>query len=74
MTAAITAAGAVLVLALVATLAYHHGRRRGLVTLPSALIAELRDHKIHCIGEPPQRVALEIDLLCATEASGSTHR
>jgi len=65
MSAVIAAAGAVLTLTLVATIGYLRGRRRGLVTLPSALVAELRDHKIRCIGEPPHSVALEIRLLCS---------
>ena len=64
MTAILAAVAAVVTLTVVATIAYHRGRRQGLVTLPPALIAELRDHKIRCIGEPPQSVALEIRLLC----------
>lgn len=52
--------------------AYHRGRREGRVTLPAALVTELRQHKIGCIGEPPERVALEIGLLCETVAG--THR
>lgn len=47
--------------------AYHHGRRRGRVTLPADLLAELREHKLGCIGEPADRVALEIGLLCDTD-------
>ena len=39
------------------------------MTLPADLVAELRLHKIRCIGEPPDRVALEIALLCETEAA-----
>ena len=67
MITALAACGAVLVLLLVAIAAYHHGRRRGRVSLPAALVAELRAHKMGCIGEPPQRVALEIGLLCETD-------
>ena len=68
MTTALAAAGAALVLLLVAIVAYHRGRRQGRVTLPPDLVAELRQHKLRCIGEPPHRVALEIGLLCETEA------
>ena len=64
MSAALAVCGALLSLLLVAVFAYHRGRRRGRVTLPASLVVELREHKIHCIGEPPQRVALEIGLLC----------
>ena len=55
----------------VALAAYHGGRRHGRVTLPASLINELRDHKLHCICEPPERVALEIALLCDAEGAGS---
>jgi hypothetical protein len=37
------------------------------VSLPATLVAELRSHKMGCIGEPPQIVALEIGLLCETD-------
>jgi hypothetical protein len=47
--------------------AYHQGRRRGRVTLAADLITELRHHKLECIGEPAERVALEIGLLCETD-------
>ena len=66
MMTALTTSGALILLLLVAVVAYHRGRRRGRVTLPANLVTELREHKIHCIGEPPQRVALEIGLLCET--------
>jgi hypothetical protein len=56
-----------LFLGLVALAAYHSGRRHGRVSLPPNLVAELREHKIHCIGEPPERVNLEIALLCETD-------
>jgi hypothetical protein len=69
-TTALAAVGAFLGLLLVATVAYHHGRRQGRVMLSPHLIAELREHKLRCIGEPPQRVALEIGLLCDTGARG----
>jgi hypothetical protein len=52
----------------VATTAYHGGRRHGRVTLPASLVTELREHKLQCIGEPPERVTLEITLLCDERA------
>lgn len=55
----------------VAIAAYHSGRRHGRVTLPAILVAELREHKLHCIGEPPERVTLEIALLCEAESAGN---
>jgi hypothetical protein len=61
-------AGGLVVLCGVALGAYHRGRREGRVTLPPELVAELRQHKTRCIGESPDRVALEIGLLCETEA------
>ncbi|MEO6027477.1 MAG: hypothetical protein ABIR79_11480 [Candidatus Binatia bacterium] len=71
MTAILTGVGAVLVLVATGIAAYHHGRRRGRVTLPAELIAELREHKLGCIGEPKERVALEIGLLCDTDPTSS---
>ncbi len=68
----VTAVAAVLVLSLVAVGAYQRGRRHGRVRMPASLVAELRDHKIRCIGEPAERVALELDLLC--EADGVRDR
>lgn len=67
MTLLLATIAAALTLLATGTAAYHHGRRRGRVTLPSDLVAELREHKLRCIGEPPERVALEIDLLCDTD-------
>jgi hypothetical protein len=64
MSATVLTGAAGLFLALVAFTAYQSGRRHGRVTLPAALLDELRDHKVHCIGEPPERVNLEIALLC----------
>lgn len=49
---------------LVGLAAYHNGRRHGRIRLPAALLLELREHKVHCIGEPRERVDLEIALLC----------
>lgn len=65
----LASAGSLLVLLGVALAAYHRGRREGRVTLPAELVNELREHKTRCIGEAPDRVALEIGLLCDTEAS-----
>jgi hypothetical protein len=59
--------GAGLVLGLVALVAYQSGRRHGRVSLPASLVAELREHKIQCIGEAPERVHLEIALLCDSD-------
>ena len=53
--------------AVVAMLAYQYGRRSARIRWPNALLGELRDHKLRCVGEPPQRVALEIDLLCESD-------
>lgn len=69
MAAFLATAGGLFVLCGVGLGAYHRGRREGRVTLPADLVAELRLHKIRCIGEPPDRVALEIALLCETEAA-----
>jgi hypothetical protein len=37
-------------------------------------VAELREHKLHCIGEPPERVTLEIALLCDERAAARLSR
>ena len=68
---ALTSLAALTFLAAVAFAAYHSGRRHGRVTLPTSLIGELREHKTHCIGEPPERVTLEIALLCDAEGAGA---
>jgi hypothetical protein len=67
-TAVLAAIAGALVLLAVGIAGYHHGRRRGRVTLPADLVAELRQHKLQCIGEPAERVALEIGLLCETDS------
>ena len=67
MTVILAVCSGLLVLLTVALGAYHRGRREGRVTLPADLVAELREHKTRCIGEHPDRVALEIGLLCETE-------
>lgn len=53
----------VFALALVGLVAHRQGRRRGRIRLPAGLVAELRTHKLVCMGELPERVALEIELL-----------
>jgi hypothetical protein len=68
MTTLLTCGGAACLLTGVALISYQLGRQRGRVILAPDLIAELRDHKTRCIGEPPERVALEIGLLCETDA------
>lgn len=68
---ALTSLAALGLLTAVAITAYHGGRRHGRVTLPGSLVAELREHKLHCIGEPPERVTLEIALLCHAESAGN---
>ncbi len=70
MTAMVVGGATLLLFAAVATGAYHRGRRHGRVRMPASLIAELRDHKVHCVGEPTERVALEIGLLCESDGSG----
>ncbi len=54
----LTSLAALTLLVAVAFTAYHGGRRHGRVTLPVGLITGLREHKLHCIGEPPERVRL----------------
>lgn len=67
MTLAIALALAVGFEAAVAFAAYQNGKRHGRVTLPADLVAELRDHKLRCSGEPAERVDLEIALLCEAD-------
>lgn len=49
--------------------AYRRSRRRATPRLPAALVAELRRHKLECMGEPPERVRLELLLLAGVEDS-----
>lgn len=51
--------------------AYHRGRRHGRVQLPGDLVRELREHKLRCIGEPAERVDLEIALLCESHGGAA---
>jgi hypothetical protein len=44
-------------------LAYHIGFSEGRLTVPLRLITSLVDHKINCLRERPERVALEMHLL-----------
>jgi hypothetical protein len=69
---ALTSLAALAFLAAVAFTAYQGGRRHGRVTLPASLVTELREHKLHCIGEPAERVTLEIALLCDAEGGAGT--
>jgi len=44
-------------------LAYHVGFSEGRLTVPLRLITSLVDHKINCLRERPEHVALEMHLL-----------
>jgi len=64
MTGAIVAGAAVVIaLGLAAGAAYRRGRRQRGALLPVELVEELSAHKLGCLGEPPERVALELSLL-----------
>ena len=62
-------AATVVALSVGTTIAYLRGRRHGRVCLPDRVVAELREHKLRCIGELPARVALELDVWCDTTRS-----
>ncbi len=47
------------------------GRSRRSCQFPPSLLAELSSHKRDCLGEPPERVSLELELLFGTSASVS---
>ena len=70
----LAAVGAGLVLVAVGVVAYHSGCRSAGVRWPAPLVDELRTHKLHCMGEQPGRVALEIDLLCRADDSSGAMR
>jgi hypothetical protein len=53
-----------------ARIAYRCGWRRAAPRLPPALVAELRTHKLSCLGEPAERVTLELSLLLGTDRHG----
>jgi hypothetical protein len=55
--------------AVLVTTAYRLGRRQGRRRLPGAVLDELVRHKLECLGEPPERVALEMSLLFGVEAA-----
>ena len=46
-----------------ARIAYRRGFGHTSPRLPAALVAELRTHKLACLGERRERVALELSLL-----------
>lgn len=58
-----------------ARIAYRRGFGRTSPRLPAALVAELRTHKLACLGEPRERVALELSLLldAGTEGEPAAH-
>jgi len=53
--------------ALLAWAAFRRGRGRDACRLPPALGRELRAHKLECLGEPQERVDLELRLLLGDE-------
>ena len=60
--ALLTAASFVAILTL-ALVAYRRGARRRPTLLPTQVVEELTEHKLRCLGEPPERVELELGLL-----------
>jgi len=68
MTGAILAgAVAVIAVGLAARAAYLRGRRQGRALLPVEVLDELSAHKLGCLGEPPERVTLELALLLGAD-------
>lgn len=68
MTAEILAgAGAVIALGFAARAAYRRGRRQRRALLPLEVVEELSAHKLGCLGEPSERVALELALLLGAD-------
>jgi hypothetical protein len=67
MTAAVTVLAVALVVALIPR-AYRCGRGAGGPSLSCALLAELRVHKLVCLGEPAAHVALELSALAGADA------
>jgi hypothetical protein len=49
--------------ALLAAWAYQRGRRGAATAFPADVLAELAEHKLRCLGEPAERVQLELALL-----------
>jgi hypothetical protein len=60
-------AGAVIAVGLTARAAYRRGRRQRRALLPLEVVEELNTHKLGCLGEPPERVALELALLLGAD-------
>ncbi len=58
---------AVLIIVL-ARSAFRLARRRAARRLAPELSAELRQHKLECLHEPPERVQLEMELLLGEES------
>ena len=56
-------AGALLLIAMAARTAFERARHRGRRRLSPVLTAELRAHKLACLGEPAARVELELTAL-----------
>ena len=72
MTSAILAgAGAVIAIGLAARAAYQRGRRQRFALLPVEVLEELSAHKLGCLGEPPERVTLELALLLVADGAPS---
>lgn len=67
MSAVVAALGALLVASLLVRASFRWGRRRRPCVLSQALLRELSLHKQGCLGEPPERVALELELLFGTK-------
>jgi hypothetical protein len=66
---AIAALVAALATVPLARIAYRYGWRHAAPRLPAALLAELRTHKIECLGEPQERVTLELSLLLGADTT-----
>ena len=65
--AILVGAGAVIAIGLAARVAYRCGRRQRRALLPVEVLEELSAHKLGCLGEPPERVALELALLLGAD-------
>ena len=74
MSAAVGLGAALAGAALVARWAYRLGRRRRGALLPPEILQELAAHKRECLGEPSERVALELELLFGREHAGRAAR
>ncbi len=67
----IVACGAMLLLVAVGVVAYRRGRESARVRWPASIVRELREHKLRCLAEPAQRVALELRLFCEADDSAT---